>query len=160
MRWIVCAGEGLAQSDAGPEPGAQSGSSARWDLCGGPPERAVSTASSGGSSAAAYGSREQVDSAVGAPKAPCDSGCSTLQRPVSYHTAPARSVPPAGTVAEPSPPAGIVAGPVVEAPAVPAAGEALGPVPLTPAPLGGTTSTLVAATADAETSASGWLPPL
>src|SRR5664279_1519905 len=45
MRWIVCAGEGLAQSDAGPEPGAQCGSSARWDLCGGPPERAVPTAS-------------------------------------------------------------------------------------------------------------------
>src|SRR5664280_1156773 len=42
---IVCAGEGLAQSDAGPEPGAQCGSSARWDLCGGPPERAVPTAS-------------------------------------------------------------------------------------------------------------------
>src|SRR5664280_1728858 len=45
MRWIVCAGEGLAQSDARPEPGAQCGSSARWGLCGGPPERAVPTAS-------------------------------------------------------------------------------------------------------------------
>src|SRR5664280_2427135 len=31
-------GEGLAQSDAGPEPGAQCGSSARWDMCGGRPK--------------------------------------------------------------------------------------------------------------------------
>ena len=44
VRWTVCVGSGLMRTGVGPERGAQCGSSARWDLCGGPPERAVPTA--------------------------------------------------------------------------------------------------------------------
>jgi hypothetical protein len=44
VRWTVCVGSGLMRTGVGPERGAQCGSSARWDPCGGPPERAVPTA--------------------------------------------------------------------------------------------------------------------
>jgi hypothetical protein len=44
VRWTVCVGSGLMRTGVGPERGAQCGSSARWDPCGGPPERAVATA--------------------------------------------------------------------------------------------------------------------
>src|ERR1019366_6862546 len=40
-------GRALPEPGVRPEPGAQCGSPARWDLCGGPPERAVPTATSG-----------------------------------------------------------------------------------------------------------------
>jgi hypothetical protein len=45
VSWIVCVGSGFDRSGGGPERGAQCGSSARWDLCGGPPEKVVPTAS-------------------------------------------------------------------------------------------------------------------
>src|SRR4029450_4133607 len=41
---------GPDRTDVRPERGAQCGSSARWDLCGGPPERAVPTATGGSAS--------------------------------------------------------------------------------------------------------------
>ena len=47
VRWTVCVGSGLMRTGVGPERGAQCGSSARWDPCGGPPERAVPTATVG-----------------------------------------------------------------------------------------------------------------
>lgn len=39
VRWTVCVGSGLMRTGVGPERGAQCGSSARWDPCGGPPGR-------------------------------------------------------------------------------------------------------------------------